>query len=121
MFEGFLQTKIEIKQPAEIKEPVKLISTQVLEDEIPVNDSTLVPPGFSEDVKKFSVENVDAWPVSKQLTDILTANYYVIKEIRFYFSGIVHADAYFHVNAQAMDGTGATAQTVYGSVRYFYK
>ncbi len=134
----------------------------LVDEEKPQNDSTQIPPGYSEDVKKFSVANVGATAVSQQLTEMMNANYYIIKEIRFYFSGTAIADAYFHVGAQSVDGagarfiegyygegsfcilagnrngkygkvltskphvflsagTGSAAQTVYGSVRYFYK
>ena len=129
--------------------------------ERPDNLSVAIPEGFTEDVKKFSIANVDSTITSKELTELEPSLGYIIKEIRFYFSGTAQADAYFHVAPTSVDGfdrfmqgyyfegsfcmlsgnqngrtmkvlrqkpyvfitagTGATAQTVYGSVKYYYR
>ena len=61
--------------------------------DLPGNTLNKIPDGWQEDIKRFSVANVDATDVTAQLTGMESAKYYIIKEIRHYASGTVAADA----------------------------
>jgi len=93
-----------------------------------------IPPGFKEDSKKFTVSSVGASPVAHQLTELEDGSEYIIKEVRVYFSGTRSFRMFDgNLNGKINDtlstkpylfvcaGTGASSQTVYGSVRYYYK
>lgn len=64
----------------------------------PGNSLDKIPEGWTEDIgKRFTVGDgvttVAATDVTKQLTEMEKANYYIIKEVRFYASGTVAANA----------------------------
>jgi len=130
----------------------------------PSNQLNRVPDGWTEDIgKRFVVGDgaatVAATDTTKQLTEMEDANYYIIKEVRFYASGTPSADAtigikdtetgrefgqgYYNDGAFHMStgnrngiigrpltqkptvtlnmGTGAAAQKVYGTVKYYFR
>lgn len=63
----------------------------------PGNTLDKIPDGWTEDIKRFTVgdgvADVAAVDVDKQLTEMATANQYIIKEVYFYASGTFAADA----------------------------
>lgn len=61
--------------------------------DLPGNTLNKIPDGWQEAIKRFSVANVDNTDVTAQLTGMETAKYYIIKEIRYYASGTIAADA----------------------------
>jgi len=130
----------------------------------PSNQLNKVPDGWTEDLgKRFVVGDgaatVAATDVTKQLTEMEDANYYIIKEVRFYAGGTPSADATigikdtetgrefgqgyyndgsFHMATGNRNGiigrpltqkptvtlnmgTGAAAQKVYGTVKYYFR
>jgi len=73
-------------------------------------NSLEVPWGWMEDTKKFTIAAVDATVVTKQLTELISARVYIIKEIRFFISSNPAAaadDAYFHVSRNSADAIDA--------------
>jgi hypothetical protein len=62
-----------------------------------------VPPGFKEDIIRFSVANVSEVMVATQMTGMQTATSYLLKDVEVYFSGTALADAYLDVNTAATD------------------
>ncbi len=61
--------------------------------DFPGNTLQKIPDGWIEDIKKFTVANVDNTDVTSQLTVMNTARYYIVKEIRFVADGTLAVDA----------------------------
>ncbi len=78
-----------------MQESLLKIELEMIGDSLdfPANTLQKVPDGWIEDIKRFTVANVDSTNVTAQLTGMETARYYIIKEIRFYASGTIAADA----------------------------
>lgn len=61
--------------------------------DLPGNTLNKIPDGWQEDIKRFTVANVDNMNVTAQLTGMESGKYFIIKEIRFYAGGTIAADA----------------------------
>jgi len=105
--EGILPYPIHLPMPLEIllKEIEAMKNSLVKLEELvkpdvvdsPGNTLDKIPDGWTEDIKRFTVgdgvADVAAVDVDKQLTEMATANQYIVKEVRFYASGTVAGDA----------------------------
>lgn len=79
-----------------------------------------VLPGFTCETVRFSITNVVEAVTSKQLTELVDADFYIMKEVMFYNWDVTLVSGYAHLNSASSDRLatrfGATDFNVFSAI-----